>query len=123
MFFSFLADAVLLLHLAFIVFVLSGALLVCKFPRLAWLHLPAVAWGAGIEISGAVCPLTPLENRLRWLAGEAGYPGSFVANYLLPVIYPHELSREFQAVLGVSVVVLNILAYAWLYHRKKKHGR
>lgn len=123
MLYSLLADAVLLFHLVFILFVAGGALLVWRFPRLAWMHLPTVFWAGMIEITGDVCPLTPLENRLRRLGGEAGYQGGFVEHYLLPIIYPHDLSRNLQIVLGVSVLVLNGLVYFLLLYRRKKHGR
>lgn len=115
-----LADAVLLFHLAFILFVVFGALLVRRFPRLVWLHLPAAAWGAAIEISGNVCPLTPLENHLRGMNGEAGYRGGFIEHYLLPVIYPHALTREMQIALGVGVVLINAAAYALLMRRRNR---
>jgi hypothetical protein len=120
---SLLADAVLLLHLGFIVFVVGGALLVWRIPRLAWMHLPAVLWAGMIEIGGQVCPLTPLEIRLRRSAGEAGYEGGFVEHYLLPLIYPHDLSRDLQIALGVGVLVFNGLAYFLLIYRMKRHGR
>jgi len=123
MLYSLLADAVLLLHLGFILFAVSGALLVWRFPRLAWAHLPAVLWAGVIEITGEVCPLTPLENRLRGLSGEAGYQGGFVEHYLLPVIYPDGLSREVQIVLGVGVLALNGLAYFLMIYRMKQRGR
>ena len=118
--YSLLADAVLLFHLAFILFVVLGALLVWRFPRLAWLHLPAVIWGALIEITGHVCPLTPLENHLLRLAGEAGYRGGFVEHYLTPIIYPGELTHTVQVVLGVGVIVINVAAYAFM---RRRHGR
>ena len=111
MFFSLAADLVALLHLAFVVFVVSGGLLVLRWPRLAWLHLPAVAWGAAIELLGWICPLTPLENRLRHAAGLAGYEGGFVDHYLLPVLYPASLSRSVQIMLGLSVLVINAVLY------------
>ena len=116
-----LADAVLLFHLAFILFVVLGALLLWRFPRLVWLHLPAVIWAGLIEIGGFVCPLTPLENRLRRLSGEAGYQGGFIEHYLLPIIYPDGLPRGVQFGLGVAVLVINLLAYTWLRRRARRH--
>jgi hypothetical protein len=116
-----LADVVLLLHLAFILFVVLGALLVWRFPHLAWLHLPAVMWAGLIEISGRVCPLTPLENHLRGLSGEAGYPGGFIEYYLLPIIYPHALTREIQVGLGITAIAINVVAYTVLHHRTRRH--
>lgn len=123
MLYRLLADAVLLLHLAFILFVVLGAPFVWRFRRLAWLHVPAVIWAGVIEFTGQVCPLTPLENHLRRLGGEAGYTGGFIEHYLLPVIYPPGLSREMQLALGFAVIVINLLAYGWLLHRARRHGR
>ena len=107
------ADAVFLIHFAFVLFVAGGALLVLRRPRLAWLHLPAAAWGIGIELVGGRCPLTPLENRLRWAAGLEGYEGGFVERYLVPIVYPAGLTREIQIGLGLAVLGLN----GWLYWR------
>lgn len=121
MLYRFLADGVLLFHLVFILFVVLGSLLVWRFPRLAWLHLPAVMWAGLIEISGRVCPLTPLENHLRRLSGEAGYRGGFVEHYLLPFIYPHALSRELQFGLGIAVIVINVVAYTVIRRRRRLH--
>lgn len=121
--YSLLADAVLLLHLTFILFVVFGVLLVRRFPRLVWLHLPAAIWGALIEFTGRTCPLTPLENQLRRLGGEAGYRGGFIEHYLMPVIYPESLTRELQVALGVGVVVINVVAYALLRRRPGRHER
>jgi hypothetical protein len=114
------ADLVVLLHLGFIVFVLAGGLLVLRHPRLAWLHLPAVAWGAGIELSGGVCPLTPLENALRRTAGEAGYASGFIEHYLLPLIYPAALTREVQIALGLFVLLANVLVYVVIAVRRRR---
>jgi len=114
------ADAVLLVHFGFILFVLLGGLLVWKWPRIAWLHLPAVLWGALIEFSAGICPLTPLENRLRQAAGEGGYSGGFVERYLLPVIYPADLTRDVQLLLGLLVLVLNLAIYAAVFWVSRK---
>ncbi len=114
-----LADAVLMLHLLFIGFVVFGAALLWRWPRVVWLHLPAALWGAYVELSGALCPLTPLENRLRAAAGEAGYDGGFIAHYLLPLIYPEALTREVQLLLGAGVVLVNAALYAlWLFRAR-----
>lgn len=118
-----LADAVLLLHLAFIAFVVAGALLVWRWPRLAWLHLPALAWGAYAVIGGAVCPLTPLENALRRRAGDAGYAGGFVEHYVLPILYPAGLTPGVQAWLGAFVVTLNAAIYAVAVARRRRARR
>jgi hypothetical protein len=118
-----LADALLLLHGLFIVFVLAGGALVWRLPRLAWLHLPAVAWAAWVEWAGWICPLTPLENAFRHAAGEAGYEGGFVEHYLLGLIYPDTLTRGMQIGLGVGVALLNLTVYALLIRaRRRKRG-
>lgn len=114
-----LADLVVVVHLAFVVFVVLGGLLVLRRGWVAWLHLPAALWGALIELFGWVCPLTPLEQWLRRRAGEAGYPGGFVEHYLLPILYPGELTREIQVMLGVAVLVLNLAVYGWVLRRRR----
>jgi hypothetical protein len=111
------ADGVLALHLAFVLFALLGGLLVLRAPRLAWLHLPAVAWAAFIEFSGRICPLTPLEVTLRQAAGDAGYAGDFLEHYLLAVIYPEGLTHGVQLALGATVLVLNVAIYALMLRR------
>jgi len=117
-----LADLVVLGHFAFILFVLFGGLLVLRRPRLAWLHLPAVAWGALIEFRGWICPLTPLENRLRLLAGEEGYRTGFVEHYILPLVYPSGLTREVQLVLGAVVLAINAAVYVAVLRKRKRRG-
>jgi Protein of Unknown function (DUF2784) len=114
------ADAVLALHLAFILYVVAGALLVARYRWTIWIHLPAAAWGAAVELSGAICPLTYWENALRNRAGDAGYAESFVEHYLLPVVYPHGLTRSAQLVLAGIVVVVNGGLYAWLLVRNRR---
>ena len=116
MFARLMADAVVLIHFAFIVFVILGGLLALRWRWVVWLHIPAAVWGALIEFANWTCPLTPLENWLHHAGGEAGYAGSFVEQYLLPVIYPAGLTREVQIVLGTLVCVINISAY-FLYWR------
>jgi len=115
---SLLADAVVVLHFSFILFVAAGGLLVLKYPRLMWLHLPAVGWGALIEFFGWICPLTPLENQLRSMGGEAGYPGGFIETYLTPAIYPEGLTPRHQLFIGVCAVAVNTLFYGILVHRR-----
>lgn len=97
-----LADLVLIVHLAFVIFVLCGGLLVLRCRWIAWLHLPAAVWGTVVEFTGWICPLTPLENWLRAQAGQTGYRSDFVAYYLLPVLYPDALTRDVQLMLGTS---------------------
>ena len=116
-----LAEGVVVLHFAFIVFVVVGGLFVVRWPRLALAHLPAACWGAAIELTGGICPLTPLENTLRQAAGDAGYAGSFIAHYLLPIIYPAELTREIQYVLAGLLIGVNLGIYGWLLrHRRSR---
>ena len=112
-----LADAVLVLHGLFIAWVLLGGLAVLRRPRLAWLHLPAVAWGVWVSWSGAICPLTPLEQALRQAAGQAGYAGGFVEHYLGRLIYPDGLTPALQALFGWVVLALNVALYAIAVHR------
>ena len=114
------ADAVLVAHFAFIVFVVGGALLAFRIHWMPWLHLPAAAWGAWVEIAGLVCPLTTLENTLRVRAGLEGYQSSFVEHYLFPLVYPSGLTRSMQLFLASVVIVVNLSLYAWLLHRRRK---
>lgn len=116
------ADLVVLLHLAFIVFVTVGGLLAFRFPSVAYLHLPAVAWAAAIEFSGGICPLTPLENWLRTSCGSAGYSGGFIDHYLVPLIYPSGLTRDHQVALGVLVLTINVAIYGLLWVRRHRRG-
>ena len=88
------ADAVVVLHVCFVLFVLLGGLLALRWPRLTWVHVPAALWGVVIELGGWICPLTPLENALRQRGGSAGYHGDFVEHYILPVLYPAGLTRK-----------------------------
>jgi hypothetical protein len=115
-----LAGAVVVLHLGFVLFVAAGGLLVWRWRRLAWAHLPALAWGVWIELSGGICPLTPLENELRRLGGEASYSGDFVGHYLLPVLYPEGLDRGIQAALAAGVLALNAAVYWRVLRRPRR---
>lgn len=117
---SLAADAVLLLHAAFILFVVVGGLAVLRWPRLSLLHLPCALWGAAIEFSGGICPLTPLEQRLRAAAGESGYSGGFLEHYLLPIVYPPGLTPAVQITLGTAVVLVNLIFYTLLLRRLRK---
>ena len=114
------ADLVLVVHLAFIIFVVLGGWLVLRRPWVAWLHLPAAVWGALIEFTGWVCPLTPLENRLRVASGSEGYDGSFVERYLMPVVYPAGLSHTLQIILGLGVILVNAMFYGILIRRWRR---
>lgn len=119
MIYLLLANLVLMFHLTFVVFVLFGGLLVWRWRWLVWLHVPAATWGATVEFSGWVCPLTQVENWLREQAGETGYQSGFVADYLLPILYPDDLTRDFQLMLGMVVVAFIISMYGWLWCRSK----
>jgi hypothetical protein len=110
------ADVVVALHAAFALFVALGALLAVRWRQVMWAHLPAVAWGVLIEFSGRVCPLTPIEDALRQRAGEAAYSGDFIQHYLVPALYPANLTRETQLAIGTAALLFNALMYGWLYH-------
>jgi hypothetical protein len=113
-----LAELVVLVHFGFIVFCAFGGLLFLRWRRAPWLHVPALAWGVGIELTGQVCPLTPLENWLRGAAGRPGYGGGFVEHYLIPVIYPTSLTREIQLLLAVFLVLANAAIYFIAWRRR-----
>lgn len=115
--------AVLLLHLGFIVFVLFGGLLVARWRWMFAVHLPAVAWGVFIELSGRDCPLTHVENFFHIRAGQSGYTESFVEHYLLALLYPAGLSSEIQWLLALVVIVLNLAIYGWLFYRRRHSAR
>jgi len=118
----FTADVIVLLHLAFILFVAVGGLFVLRWPKLAWAHLPAVVWGALIELAGWICPLTPLENRLRAAAGDVAYTGGFIDRYIMPIVYPAGLTRGIQLGLAAAVVIVNLIFYGTLMIRRKRRG-
>jgi hypothetical protein len=115
-----LADAVVVVHLGFVLFALLGALLAFRWRKVIWLHLPALFWGAYVEFTGRICPLTPLENWLRRQGGEAGYSTSFVEQYLLPILYPANLTADTQLVLGTLLVLVNVALYGLLLRRGKQ---
>lgn len=118
--YGILAAFVVAAHLAFILFVMFGGLLALRWPRAPWLHLPAFVWGGWIELSGGVCPLTPLENELRRAAGAESYAVSFIEYYLLPVIYPGGLTRGVQLTLAAGLVALNVGIYGWVIARRRR---
>lgn len=123
MLYRWAADLVVLVHLGFVLYVVLGGLLVLRWPRTAWAHLPAAAWGAGVELAGATCPLTPLENLLRARGGLAAYRGDFVDRYVLPVLYPEGLTRETQVVLGLVVIAVNAVVYTVWWRRRLTRRR
>lgn len=116
MLYQIVADLVVILHLAFVAFVLFGGLLALRWRRVVWLHLPAVAWGATVEFGSWICPLTPLEAWLRMQGGEDGYSSDFIEHYVLPLLYPVGLTRGMQFWFGTAVLVVNVALYGWLWH-------
>jgi len=121
MFYRALADLVVVFHVSFVLFVVLGGLLALRWPRAAWIHLPAAAWGAWVEFSQTICPLTPLENHLRHLGGQAGYSGGFIEHYLIPILYPAGLNRSVQVALGIFVLMLNVTVYTAVWRRRAKN--
>ena len=117
------ADLVVVLHLAFVIFVVAGGLLVLRWPAIAWIHVTAAVWGATVEFTGWICPLTPLEQFLRTGAGSTSYETDFIGHYILPLLYPAELTRDIQLVLGMIVIGVNVALYGWIWRRKKMKNR
>ncbi len=118
--YKLLADTLVVVHFLFIVFVIGGGLLVIFWPRWAWVHLPAAIWGATVEFTGWICPLTPLENYFREMSGGESYRGDFIAQYLLAVIYPENLTVDIQYILGGLVIAINVIFYT-LAIRRYRH--
>lgn len=118
-----LADAVVMIHVLFVAFVVLGGFLVWRWRRVAWVHLPAALWGVAIEFGGWICPLTPLENALRARAGLAGYSGGFVEHHLIGWLYPAGLTLPTQVVLGALALLVNVAAYGFLLHRSRHRDR
>jgi len=119
MMYRILADLVVGLHFVFVLFVVGGGLLVLRWPKVAFVHLPAAVWGAAIEFAGWICPLTPLENSLRRQAGEGGYSTGFIEHYLLPILYPSALTRDIQVLLGAAVIGVNLTIYLYVLRRSQ----
>ena len=115
-----LADLVLVLHFIFVAFALFGGLLVLRRPAVAWLHLPAMAWGVAVQWADWICPLTPLENHFRTRGGEAGYDGGFIEHFVLKLLYPDALTLELRYLLGMVLLAINIAFYARLIFRKRE---
>jgi hypothetical protein len=120
-----MADLVVVVHFLFVLFVVLGGLLVLRWPRVAYLHIPAAVWGTAIELGGWICPLTPLENSLRQQAGGRVYSGGFIEHYILPVLYPSALTRDIQLLLGFLVIAFNVTIYAYIFRKagqRNRHG-
>ena len=113
-----LADLVLIVHFAFVLFVIFGGVLALRWPRVAWIHLPIALYGAAVEFVGFVCPLTPLEVGLRERGGQAGYAGGFIDHYITAAIYPTGLTRQVQFILGAALIVLNVAVYGIWWKRR-----
>ena len=113
------ADLVVLIHFAFILFVVAGGFLVIKWQKIALLHIPAAVWGVLIEFTGGICPLTPFENELRLTGGEAGFSGGFIEKYIVFLIYPEGLTRWVQILLGLAVILVNISIYGYLLWQRR----
>ena len=113
------AELVLALHFGFVLFVVLGGVAVRWFPRLVWLHVPLFGWASVVNLAGWVCPLTPLENYFRRLAGESGYQGTFLDQYITALVYPSGMTREFELVAGLSLLAWNLVVYAWVWRRRQ----
>ncbi len=116
------ADLIVLVHFAFVIFVVAGGLLALKWPKMAYLHIPAAVWGAWIGFANWICPLTPLENHLRRLVGEAGYAGGFIEHYITRILYPAGLTAGMRVTLGIAVVAANLLVYGVYFARRRSRG-
>lgn len=117
MFAGIAADLLVVIHFGFVVFVVFGGLLALRWPWAAAAHLPAALWGAVIEFAGWICPLTPLEQKLRRAAGQTGYDGGFVEHYIMPLLYPGELTRELQLGAGIFVIIVNAVIYGFVLRK------
>jgi hypothetical protein len=120
--YEILAGTVIVAHFLFIAFVAAGGLLVLCWHRLAWVHVPAVVWGVVVEMTGWICPLTPLENHLHSLGGSSSYSGGFIEQYLVPIIYPASLTAVTQYILGGLIIVVNLLFYALIIRKKVRYS-
>jgi hypothetical protein len=118
--YGILADIVVWIHLAFVLFAVLGAILVIWWRWIFWLHLPAIFWAVWMEFSGKICPLTPLENWLRIRAGQGGYRGDFVEHYLMPVLYPAGLTHNIQILLGLLVIIINAALYGYIIFQSRR---
>ncbi len=119
MWYVLLADVIAFVHLLFVLFVMFGALFILRWPAFLWIHPPSLLWGVIVECTGAICPLTPLESRLRLLGGGAGYTEDFLSHWLLTVLYPESLTRELQIAMGAALLLMNMGLYVWIWRRRR----
>lgn len=117
MIYQIAAEGVLAIHFGFVLFVVFGGIGVRWRPRLAWVHVPLFAWGSIVNLASWVCPLTPIENAFRRLAGESGYAGSFLEEYIVSLVYPGGMTRDLELLAGLSLPAWNLLVYAWVWWR------
>jgi hypothetical protein len=121
MFYLLAANVIVFVHLGFILFVTFGGLLLLRSRKWAWIHLPAVIWGSVVELTGWICPLSPLENWLREKGGYEIYREAFIEHYIMPIIYPSGYTRGFQILLGIFVITLNIVLYTWAFQKRSRN--
>ena len=120
MLYRVLADIVVVVHFAFVLYVVFGGLLVLRWRWTAWVHIPALLWGVAVEAAGWICPLTPLEMELRAAAGSSGYAGGFVEYYIIPILYPYNLTRNIQWLLALALIGINVIVYGWVWSKAKR---
>ena len=120
MIYHLLADLIVVIHLLFVLFVMLGGLFILRWRFFVWIHMPAVFWAVLIEFSGWICPLTPLENLLRIKGGSSGYAVGFVEHYIIPLLYPSQLTRKLQILLGLLVLTVNLVIYLWVWHTRER---
>jgi Protein of Unknown function (DUF2784) len=118
--YTLLADLVLVVHLAIVVFALLGGALVLRHPKVLWVHLPVLLWGVVVEWADWICPLTPLENYFLHLGGKAGYTGDFVARFVSRVLYPEHLTLSLRYVLGLILIAVNVVVYGYVILRRRR---
>lgn len=123
MLYRVLADIVVVAHFAFVLYVVFGGLLVLRWRWSVYLHLPALLWGVAVETTGWICPLTPLEKELRAAAGLSAYSGGFIDHYLIPVLYPENLTRPVQGLLALALIGINVVVYGWVWRKTKRRPR
>ena len=115
------ADIILIIHFLFILFVIFGALLFFVSKKIVFIHIPAIIWGSYIELTHSICPLTYLENWFLHKANLTTYSEGFIQNYLVPIVYPMNLTKDLQIFLGIGLIVINIVIYAFIFSKQKKN--